>query len=136
MQQKLTFATQGLPAGTHSFTVYLKSTCYVGFDQRVNLSITLIPREEVAEFEYHPEDMELDNEPSLFEQLGMVDEEEDSDFEDETKPKEQPIAEKKETKGSELRQRKPTDKKEEDFEIVEEDEDEEETVVENHAHKD
>jgi hypothetical protein len=118
----ITFSSNGLPAGSHGFTVHLKSTTYLGVDQKKTIQVDLVPRDTVAVQEFHPDDLELDNEPTLMEQLGMGPEpEEDSDFDDDEEEDEGASApaegvRQRTTDGGEKKE------EEEDFEIVEEEE--------------
>lgn len=124
----ITFSSNGLPAGSHGFTVYLKSTTYLGVDQKQNIQVPLVPRDSVEMQEYHPEDIELENEPTLMEQLGMGPEpEEDSDFDDDEEEEEEAVAAAQAQAGAKaegLRQRKGAKEEtdDDDFEIVEEEE--------------
>ncbi|RYG65607.1 hypothetical protein EON64_11565, partial [archaeon] len=78
--------------GTYEMEVRVLSDCYLGLDQVVPVSYTVHPASQLPEYKPHPEDMELDNEPTLFEQMmaANVDEssdEDDDDDEDEVKGK-------------------------------------------------
>merc|ERR1711865_566351 len=68
-------------AGVYSFDVFLKSDSDQDIDLHQQIKITVTPAEELPQFEAHEEDMELDNEPTLFEQVmqGNVEEDSDSD---------------------------------------------------------
>ena len=68
-------------AGQYSFDVFLKSDSYMDIDLHQTIKITIIPAKELPQFEAHEEDMELDNEPTLFEQVMSGNVEEDSDDE-------------------------------------------------------
>ena len=56
-------------AGTYVFNVEVKSADYMGLDSRHQVKMTVIPAGELPEYEAHPDDLELDNEPTLFEQV-------------------------------------------------------------------
>ncbi|KAF0718470.1 Aste57867_1674 [Aphanomyces stellatus] len=70
-------------AGTYQLDVWLKSDSYLGLDQRKAMRFTVIGANELPAFQAHPEDMELDNDPTLFEQvMSLQHEESDSDDDD------------------------------------------------------
>ena len=62
----------------------LHSSPVMGLDQKIPVKVTIIKEEDVArKYEMHPEDKELDNEVSLWEEaFGRVEDAEDSDFYD------------------------------------------------------
>lgn len=72
-------------AGDYSLDLMLKSESYVGMDQHTTIKFHVVPKATLEKWVLHPEDVELDNEPSLFDiAFGNVgdDEEGDSDFAD------------------------------------------------------
>ena len=60
------------------------SDCYLGLDQTHAISFSVRPASELPEYAPHPEDVELDNEPTLFEQVlaSNIDEESSDEEED------------------------------------------------------
>ena len=75
--------------GEYEWKVHIISENYVGMDEIKSVKFNVKPRTDLPEYEMHPEDKELDNEPSLFEQIMVAnaDDEDssdsDSDSEDE-----------------------------------------------------
>ena len=78
------------PVGQHSFMVVLKSSGIIGLDKKKPVKLTIIDDDKVKRtYAMHPEDKELDNEPSLFEAaFGMVEDGADSDFTDDEEEEE------------------------------------------------
>mmetsp|Transcript_16122 Transcript_16122/g.37579 ORF Transcript_16122/g.37579 Transcript_16122/m.37579 type:complete len:665 (-) Transcript_16122:220-2214(-) len=80
--------------GTYKFLVYIVSDSYLGLDQQIPFEMKVIGAHELPEFEAHKDDLELDNEASLFEQVLTAnqdsdessDEEEDDEVMVPTKP--------------------------------------------------
>lgn len=68
-------------AGKWKFVCVLLSDCYLGVDKQANLEIDLVARETLPKFEPHPDDVALDNEPTLFGQMmdGVQDDDSESD---------------------------------------------------------
>lgn len=56
-------------AGTYIFNIDLKSSDYLGLDIREQLKMTVIPAEQLPAYTAHPDDLNLDDEPTLFEQV-------------------------------------------------------------------
>jgi len=73
-------------AGQYTFELHLKSDCYLGLDQNHLVKFTVIPSSDLPEYVPHPDDVDLDNEPTLFEQVMAGNVEEDSDSEDDEAP--------------------------------------------------
>lgn len=74
--------------GTYILEVYLKSDSYLGLDQKQKIKFEVTPAADLPKYEMHPEDLELDDDPTLFQQIAgnqddSSDEEEDSDDDDE-----------------------------------------------------
>lgn len=77
-------------AGEYEMELHVYSDCYVGLDRHVPIVFTVNPASELPEYKPHPEDVELDNEPTLFEQVmsaNVDDSSDDEDDEDTKKPK-------------------------------------------------
>jgi translocation protein SEC63 len=75
--------------GKHSLTVHALCDSYIGIDQKVELNFNALTEEEVKrEIFVHPEDEELDLQPTLFQQfMGELGQEEESEEEEDDKAK-------------------------------------------------
>lgn len=71
------------PVGTYEFDLYIKSNSYMGLDQKQKVSLTTLDNSVLPEYKVHPDDAELDDEPTLFEEMLNANIEQDSDSEDE-----------------------------------------------------
>ncbi|RHY56831.1 hypothetical protein DYB30_002034 [Aphanomyces astaci] len=77
-------------AGTYQLDVWIKSDSYLGLDQRKAVRFTVVAAADLPAFQPHPEDVELDNDPTLFEQVMSLqhddsDSDDDDDDDDEDK---------------------------------------------------
>lgn len=79
-------------AGSYQLDIFVKCDSYVGLDLRALAKFNVIPASSLPVYQPHPEDLELDNEPTLFEQVMNAGD--SSDSEDE-QPDEQPPETKK-----------------------------------------
>lgn len=72
-------------AGTYSLDLFLKSDSYLGLDLKDTVKFTIISADKLPVYEVHQEDLDLDNEPTLFEQVmsGAADSSDSEDDEDE-----------------------------------------------------
>ena len=71
-----------LEAGHYKFDLYVKSDCYVGLDVAQKVEFDVIKASDLPEYIPHKDDLELDNEPTLFESLaGNLEDDSDSDLE-------------------------------------------------------
>ena len=70
-------------AGEYAMDLYVYSDSYMGLDVELEVKFTVLPAEELPEYAPHPEDLELDNEPTLFEQVMAAPLDDSSDEEDE-----------------------------------------------------
>jgi translocation protein SEC63 len=71
-----------LEAGHYRFDLMVKSDCYLGLDVAQKVEFDVIRASELPEYVPHPDDVELDNEPTLFESLaGNLEDDSDSDLE-------------------------------------------------------
>lgn len=70
-------------AGRYSLLLRVVSDCYMGVDDEAEISFDVRPASELPAYKPHPEDVELDNEPTLFEQVMTADAEDSSDDEEE-----------------------------------------------------
>lgn len=69
--------------GTYEFDLYVMSNAYVGFDHKDSVSLTTLDASALPEYKVHPDDAELDDEPTLFEEMMNANIEDDSDSEEE-----------------------------------------------------
>ena len=67
------------PKGTYHFDLWVKSNGYVGIDQQQKLEMVTLDSSALPEYKVHPDDAELDDEPTLFEEILNAHIEEDSD---------------------------------------------------------
>jgi len=68
--------------GEYEFELFVKSNAYVGLDQSSKIKLTTLDNSVLAEYKVHPDDAELDDEPTLFEEMLNANVEDDSDDED------------------------------------------------------
>ena len=69
--------------GEYVFDLYVKSNAYMGLDQKSSVSLTTFDASALPEYKVHPDDAELDDEPTLFEEMLNANIEQDSDSEEE-----------------------------------------------------
>lgn len=94
-----------LEAGHYRFDLLVKSDCYLGLDVAQKVEFDVIRASELPEYVPHPDDLELDNEPTLFESLaGNLEDDSDSDLDVEEEEEE-------ENGEGEEERRSPTSKK-------------------------
>lgn len=70
-------------AGEYEFDLHVLSNAYVGLDQKQKVDLTSNDPSVLPEYKIHPEDAELDDEPTLFEEMLNANVEEDSDSDEE-----------------------------------------------------
>jgi len=68
--------------GEYNFDLWVKSSAYVGCDQKQSVKLTTLDNSVLPEYKIHPEDAELDDEPTLFEEILNAHIEQDSDDDD------------------------------------------------------
>jgi translocation protein SEC63 len=68
--------------GEYAMQLRVVSDCYMGLDEDIEVCFTVRPAAELPEYAPHPEDVKLDDEPTLFEQVMTADMEDSSDEED------------------------------------------------------
>ena len=75
-------------AGRYSLLLRVVSDCYMGVDEEAEITFDVRPAAELPAYKPHPEDVELDNEPTLFEQVmtGEAEDSSDEEEEDENAP--------------------------------------------------
>jgi translocation protein SEC63 len=71
--------------GTYSMDLHIYCDCYLGLDETIEINFNVNSALELPEYQPHPEDLELDNEPTLFEQVMAANLDDSSDDEDEKK---------------------------------------------------
>lgn len=69
--------------GTYEFELHVLSNAYVGFDFSDTVELKTLDASVLPEYKVHPEDAELDDEPTLFEEMMNANIEDDSDSEEE-----------------------------------------------------
>ena len=68
--------------GDYEFDLYVMSNAYVGVDQKQKVNLTTLDNSVLPEYKIHPDDAQLDDEPTLFEEMLNANIEQDSDDED------------------------------------------------------
>mmetsp|Transcript_16615 Transcript_16615/g.24550 ORF Transcript_16615/g.24550 Transcript_16615/m.24550 type:complete len:639 (+) Transcript_16615:146-2062(+) len=88
--------------GTYEFDLHVKSNAYIGLDEKQTVSLTTLDNSVLPEYKIHPDDAELDDEPTLFEEMlnANVEQDSDSDSDDDSddeddNPKTTSLADKK-----------------------------------------
>jgi len=69
--------------GAYEFDLHVMSNAYIGFDYKSSVELTTLDASVLPEYKIHPEDAELDDEPTLFEEMMNANIEDDSDSEEE-----------------------------------------------------
>lgn len=67
--------------GEYNFDLWVKSNAYIGCDQKHSVKLTTLDNSALPEYKVHPDDAELDDEPTLFEEILNAHIEQDSDDE-------------------------------------------------------
>lgn len=70
------------PVGKYEFDLLVKSNAYVGMDETAKVNLETKDNSVLPEYKVHPDDAELDDEPTLFEEMLGANIEQDSDDED------------------------------------------------------
>lgn len=65
--------------GTYEFKLHVLSNAYVGFDYEDTVELKTLDASVLPEYKVHPDDAELDDEPTLFEEMMNANIEDDSD---------------------------------------------------------
>jgi translocation protein SEC63 len=68
--------------GSYEFDLHVISNAYIGLDQKDKVSLTTLDNTVLPEYTIHPEDAQLDDEPTLFEEMLNANIEQDSDSDD------------------------------------------------------
>jgi translocation protein SEC63 len=69
--------------GEYEFDLYVMSNAYLDLDQKHKVKLTTLDNSVLPEYKIHPDDAELDDEPTLFEEMLNANIEQDSDSDDE-----------------------------------------------------
>lgn len=75
--------------GDYEFTLHVLSNSYIGLDQKHKVSLTTLDSDVLPEYKIHPEDAELDDEPTLFEEMLNANVEQDSDSDNDSDDEEE-----------------------------------------------
>lgn len=70
--------------GQYEFDLHVLSNAYVGFDYTDSVELTTLDASVLPEYKIHPDDAELDDEPTLFEEMMNANIEDDSDSDEES----------------------------------------------------
>mmetsp|Transcript_39977 Transcript_39977/g.72035 ORF Transcript_39977/g.72035 Transcript_39977/m.72035 type:complete len:643 (-) Transcript_39977:70-1998(-) len=70
--------------GQYEFTLHVLSNAYIGFDHTESVELTTQDASALPEYKVHPDDAELDDEPTLFEEMMNANIEDDSDSDEES----------------------------------------------------
>jgi len=70
--------------GQYEFTLHVLSNAYIGFDHTESVALTTHDASALPEYKVHPDDAELDDEPTLFEEMMNANIEDDSDSDEES----------------------------------------------------
>jgi translocation protein SEC63 len=70
--------------GDYEFDLHVLSNSYIGIDRKSEVEITTNDPSELPQYKVHPDDAELDDEPTLFEEMLNANIEEDSDSDDDS----------------------------------------------------
>lgn len=70
--------------GQYEFELHVMSNAYIGFDHTENVALTTNDASALPEYKVHPDDAELDDEPTLFEEMMNANIEDDSDSDEES----------------------------------------------------
>jgi translocation protein SEC63 len=108
--------------GTYTFTVVIKSDSYLGLDLRETFDVKIETKDLLEKFVPHPEDLALDNEPTMFDlmhnQLEEMNNDFDSSDDEEDDESVSEGGEKKEPKKKEPEKKEPEKKGDEGYVLV------------------
>jgi len=76
-------------AGTYNFDLHVLSNAYIGIDKKEEVEVVTNDASALPEYKVHPDDAELDDEPTLFEEMLNANIEEDSDSDDDSDDEEE-----------------------------------------------
>jgi len=113
--------------GEYDFELFVLSNAYIGLDQKHKIRMTTLDNSDLPAYKVHPDDAELDDEPTLFEEILNANVEQDSDSDDDSDDdgEEKPIkqlseAERKKMEMRNARKKNAEDDSDSDDESVEE----------------
>jgi len=92
--------------GQYEFTLHVLSNAYIGLDQKHKVELTTLDSDALPEFKIHPDDAELDDEPTLFEEMLNANVEQDSDSDDDSDDEEEEEEEISEAEKKKIEMRK------------------------------
>eukprot|EP00605_Chrysophyceae_sp_TOSAG23-4_P001281 GSChrysophyteH1.ASY1.ANO1.1392.1 assembled CDS len=72
--------------GDYAMQLYIVSDTYLGLDEAIDVKFSVLPASDLPEYEPHPEDAQLDNEPTLFEQVLSANADEADSSDDDEEP--------------------------------------------------
>ena len=78
------------PTGRYEFDLLVKSNSYVGCDKELNVEVETMDNSTLPEYKVHPDDAELDDVPTLFEDMLNANIEQDSDDSDDEEEEDEP----------------------------------------------
>merc|ERR1712224_1117113 len=99
--------------GNHDFDLHVLSDSYIGMDRRAQVQVTTLDATQLPEYKIHPDDAELDNELTLFEEIlnnANIEEDSDSDDDDDYSDDGVPKLSATEQKKMELLQKRRTER--------------------------
>lgn len=70
--------------GTYNFDLHVMNNAYIGIDRSEVVELTTLDSSALPAYEVHPDDAELDDEPTLFEEMLNANIEEDSDSDEDS----------------------------------------------------
>jgi len=76
--------------GSYAFDLHVLSNAYIGLDQKQTITLETLDASELPEYKVHPDDAELDDEPTLFEEMMSANVEDDSDDEEDDDDDDEP----------------------------------------------
>jgi translocation protein SEC63 len=101
-------------AGAYAVEIHLFSNCYMGLDMSEVIEFTVSEASELPEFVPHPEDVALDDEPTLFEQMMAANQDVDSSDEEDNDDQDEQTDDKLTVKRKQRRAREDSDSSDSD----------------------
>jgi len=105
--------------GEYEFDLYVKSNAYLGLDHKQKVLLKTLDASDLPEYVVHPDDAELDDEPTLFEDMMNTNVEEDSDS-DESEDEEVNVSQQKKLRLKQARKANASDSDDSDDDEAEE----------------
>jgi len=75
--------------GEYEFDLFVKSNGYIGLDQKHTIKVKTLDPSSLPKYKIHPDDAQLDDEPTLFEEMLNANVEDDSDSDDDSDEEEE-----------------------------------------------